>query len=184
MLTTLVTQPLWVVKTRMLLNVNKQISEWGNLRRQVVQLHQQYGVRGFLKGLQLSLVLSFSGVVQMYVYEGAKLLYDHFQIPVTALGERAFLCGSLSKVGSVLLSYPITTMRTRLQQNQFVGEAQEAKYGGVGELFVRTAREEGVRGFYKGISANLMRGVCQKGIYFYFYEMFKGLLLPQPAPPL
>lgn len=79
--------------------------------------------------------------MQMYVYEGAKLLYDHFQIPVTPLDEKAFICGSLSKIGSVLLSYPITTMRTRLQQNQFVGDNCQAKYGGVGELFLRTVKE-------------------------------------------
>ena len=78
-----------------------------------------------------------------------------------------------------MLSYPITTMRTRIQQNQFVGSARYEKYGGVGELFLRTAREEGVQGFYKGITANLMRGVGQKGIYFYFYEIAKGILFPK-----
>ena len=67
-------------------------------------------------------------------------------------------------------------MRTRIQQNQYVGDNHQAKYSGVGELFLRTAKEEGVRGFYKGLSANLMRGVGQKGIYFYFYEIFKDLL--------
>lgn len=175
-LTTLVTQPIWVIKTRMLLNCNKKVSEFQNFKTQTSQLYSQHGLSGFLKGLQLSLVLSFSGVVQMYVYEGAKILYDRLEIPETPLGERAFICGSLSKVFSVLLSYPITTMRTRIQQNQFVGDGKKPKYNGVGELFLRTAKEEGVRGFYKGISANLMRGVGQKGLYFYFYEIFKGLL--------
>lgn len=141
MLTTLVTQPIWVIKTRMLLNCNKKISEFQNFKAQTSQLYQQHGLNGFLKGLQLSLVLSFSGVVQMYVYEGAKLLYDKMNIPETPLGERAFICGSLSKVFSVLLSYPITTMRTRIQQNQFVGDGKRQKYNGVGELFLRTAKE-------------------------------------------
>ena len=31
---TVVTQPFWVVKTRMLLNLNKSISEWKNFRIQ------------------------------------------------------------------------------------------------------------------------------------------------------
>jgi hypothetical protein len=38
-------------------------------------------------------------------------------------------------------------------------------------------KEEGIRGFYKGLSANLVRGVPQKGIYFYSYEIFKSILL-------
>jgi solute carrier family 25 folate transporter 32 len=177
-LTTLFTQPIWVIKTRMLLNVNKKISELQNFKKQTSEIYRQHGFNGFLKGLQLSLVLSFSGVVQMYVYEGAKLLYDRLNIPVSPLDEKHFVCGSLSKIFSVLLSYPITTMRTRIQQNQFVGSEKKQKYSGVGELFMRTARDEGLRGFYKGISANLMRGVGQKGIYFYFYEIFKSLLFP------
>ena len=67
-MTTLVTQPIWAVKTRMLLNVNKKISEFDNCKKQVKEILAQNGPKGFLKGLQLSLVLSFSGVVQMYVY--------------------------------------------------------------------------------------------------------------------
>ena len=177
-MTTMVTQPIWVIKTRMLLNVNKKISEFGNCRKQVREIYSQNGYKGFLKGLQLSLVLSFSGVVQMYVYEGAKILYEKFNIPASEFNEKHFICGSLSKVFSVLLSYPITTMRTRIQQNQFVGSSDKAKYNGVGELFLRTAEEEGVRGFYKGITANLMRGVGQKGIYFYCYEIAKKVLFP------
>lgn len=39
------------------------------------------GPKGFLRGLELSLILSFSGVIQMYVYEGSKLLYEKMQIP-------------------------------------------------------------------------------------------------------
>jgi len=184
MLTTLVTQPIWVIKTRMLLNCNKRISEFQNFKNQTSQIYQQHGFNGFLKGLQLSLVLSFSGVVQMYVYEGTKILYDKLEIPRTPFEEKNFICGSLSKVFSVLLSYPITTMRTRIQQNQFVGECVKQKYNGVGELFLRTAKEEGFRGFYKGISANLMRGMGQKGIYFYFYEIFKDLLFQKKAESL
>jgi len=67
------------------------------------------------------------------------------------------------------MSYPITTLRTRIQQNQFIGSSGSQKYNGVIDLACRTFREEGSRGFFKGITANLMRGVSQKGIYFYFY---------------
>jgi len=70
-------------------------------------------------------------------------------------------------------------MRTRIQQNQFVGEGGKQKYNGIADLMMRTVREEGLRGFYKGISANLMRGISQKGIYFYFYEIFKDVLFPK-----
>lgn len=30
-----------------------------------------------------------------------------------------------------------------------------------------------MRGFYKGLGANILKGIPQKGIYFYFYELIK-----------
>jgi hypothetical protein len=58
LLGTILTQPLWVVKTRMLLNTTSGIK----------QIYKQSGVMGYSKGLGLSLLLSFSGVIQMYAY--------------------------------------------------------------------------------------------------------------------
>lgn len=65
---TFITQPFWVIKTRMLLDINKGISEFQNFVQKTKEIYHQNGMRGFGKGLMLSLVLSFSGVVQMYVY--------------------------------------------------------------------------------------------------------------------
>jgi solute carrier family 25 folate transporter 32 len=140
-LATLLTQPIWVIKTRMLLNINRKISEYQNFKKQVKQIYSQYGLRGFLKGLQLSLILSFSGVIQMYTYEGSKLLYENLEIPESAMSEKHFICGSISKVFSALLSYPITTLRTRIQQNQFVNSTNCQKYNGVGDLLGKIVRE-------------------------------------------
>lgn len=75
LISTLITQPMWVIKTRMVLNVHKNITEHQNFNEQVRELYRQHGLKGFLKGLQLSLILSSTGVVQMYLYEGAKTLY-------------------------------------------------------------------------------------------------------------
>lgn len=41
-------------------------------------------------------------------------------------------------------------------------------------------REEGVKGFYKGLCANLIRGIPQKGIYFYVYEILKKVIIKEP----
>jgi solute carrier family 25 (mitochondrial folate transporter), member 32 len=176
-LATVVTQPVWVVKTRMVLNVNRRISEYDNCKQQISEIYRQHGAKGFLKGLQLSLLLSTTGVVQMYLYEGAKLLYDRLGVPQSQFEEKSLICGGISKVASVFVSYPLTTIRTRIQQNQFVGSRREVKYRGSWEVARRTLGEEGVRGLFKGMSANLLRGVGQKGIYFYCYEILKGVMV-------
>lgn len=166
---TIVTQPLWVVKTRMLLNVSKGVSEFQNCRLQVLEIYRQHGLHGFGKGLQLSLILSSTGVIQMYLYESAKVFYQGLGIPEAGLFQKHFICGALSKIISVLWSYPITTIRTRIQQNQFVNNMATQKYVGSMDILRHILREEGVSGLFKGLSANVMRGVGQKGIYFSCY---------------
>jgi hypothetical protein len=65
---TIVTQPLWVVKTRMLLNTTSRITEIENFIFSCQQIQRQNGFKGYTKGLGLSLILSFTGVAQMYSY--------------------------------------------------------------------------------------------------------------------
>lgn len=95
------------------------------------------------------------------------------QIPETGLSEKNFICGGISKCVSVLLAYPLTTVRTRIQQDQFFDNRTEAKYRSVMDIGRRLVREEGVRGFYKGLGANMAKGIPQRGVYFYFYEWIK-----------
>lgn len=105
----------------------------------------------------------------MYIYEGSKLAYNYLNIPSSKYSEENFICGSLSKFVSVLFTYPITTIRTRIQQNQFVAIGSTAKYSSIPDIIIRLLTDEGIFGFYKGISANMMKGIPQRGIYFYFY---------------
>lgn len=91
--------------------------------------------------------------------------------------EKHLICGAISKIVSVLFSYPLTTIRTRIQQNQFIGNGNNVKYHSSWEIVSKMMRDEGVNGLFKGMSANIMRGVGQKSIYFYVYEIFKDLLV-------
>lgn len=126
-----------------------------------------------MKGLSLNIWLSALGISQMFFYEGSKILYTYLQIPESELAEKNFICGGISKILSGLIMYPLTTVRTRIQQNQFINNLMEEKYKGSWDIIRRTAREEGLRGFYKGLWANILKGIPQKGIYFYFYEIIK-----------
>jgi hypothetical protein len=73
---TVVTQPIWVIKTRMLLNTQPKIGEVEHAILKAKEIYSQNGLKGFLKGFEISFVLSFSGVLQMYLYEGSKILYE------------------------------------------------------------------------------------------------------------
>jgi hypothetical protein len=77
------------------------------------------------------------------------------------------------------MTYPITTVRTRIQQNQYFNNRNDAKYHNALEIMGRMLREEGLSGFYKGLTANLIRGIPQKGIYFYTYEILKKMIIKE-----
>ena len=109
----------------------------------------------------------------MFFYEGTKMMYDIFHIPETPLAEKSFICGGLSKILSGLLLYPLTTVRTRIQQNQFILNSHDEKYKGIIQIINRTLKQEGIRGFYKGLAPNILKGIPQRGIYFYCYELIK-----------
>lgn len=74
-----------------------------------------------------------------------------------------------------MFTYPITTIRTRIQQNQFVAVGNTAKYASIQDVVSKLIAGEGIFGFYKGITANMMKGIPQRGIYFYFYEKMKAI---------
>ena len=56
----------------MLLNTNPLIKDYQNFLFTCKQINNQIGWRGYGTGLDLSLLLAGTGVLQMYTYEGAK----------------------------------------------------------------------------------------------------------------
>lgn len=95
-------------------------------------------MKGYLKGLSVNLVLASMGVTQMYMYEGSKMLYDKLQIPHTEYSEKNFICGGISKIASGLIMYPLTTIRTRIQQTQYINDNKVQKYKGISDITLRT----------------------------------------------
>jgi hypothetical protein len=88
-----------------------------------------------------------------------------------------FFSGIISKAFAVYATYPISTLRTRIQQNQYVESTSSPKYRSILDVIGKIVRQEGISGFYKGITASLIKGVPAKGIYFVFYEQMKNKLL-------
>ena len=109
----------------------------------------------------------------MYSYEGFKILYDNLFF-TTYLGEKNFICGAASKLITTFGTYPFTTIRTRIQQNQYFDGSTEAKYRNSFDVTWKLIKHEGFSGFYKGVTANILRGIPQRGLYFYLYELFKS----------
>lgn len=123
----------------MLLNTKKNINEGSNILFTLKEIKNQHGFKGYYKGFSMNLLLTSNRALQMLAYEGSQSLYDKLNIPQSALMERNFVCGGIAKMANVFVIYPLTTLRTRIIQNQFVkANPNQAKYNNVIEIIIKT----------------------------------------------
>ncbi|KAM7529665.1 hypothetical protein LguiB_033075 [Lonicera macranthoides] len=76
--------------------------------------------------------------------------------------------GASSKLAAILLTYPFQVIRARLQQRPNTDGTP--RYIDSWHVARESARFEGLRGFYKGITANLLKNVPAASITFLVYE--------------
>jgi len=74
-------------------------------------------------------------------------------------------------VGAGLASYPIDTIRRRMMMTS--GEAE--KYSGSIDCFVKIYQKEGVKSYFKGAGANILRGVAGAGVLA-MYNQFQMIV--------
>jgi len=71
-----------------------------------------------------------------------------------------FAMGWLITVGAGLASYPIDTVRRRMMMTS--GEA--VKYNGSIDCAIQIYKKEGMKSYFKGAGANILRGVAGAGV--------------------
>ncbi|MED6173070.1 anaphase-promoting complex subunit 2, variant 2 [Stylosanthes scabra] len=161
--------PMDLVKTRLQTYACKsgKVPSLGTLSRDI---WVQEGPRAFYRGLVPSLlgIIPYAGI-DLAAYETLKdmskkyILHEGEPGPLVQLG-----CGTISGALGASCVYPLQVIRTRMQ-------AQNS-YSGMGDVFRKTLKHEGFRGFYKGIFPNLLKVVPSASITYMVYEsMKKGL---------
>jgi solute carrier family 25 (mitochondrial phosphate transporter), member 23/24/25/41 len=83
-------------------------------------------------------------------------------------------CGSLAGISAQTLSYPLDTVRHRMQANGIGGQA--AVYSGTWDCISKIAAREGVRGFFKGWGLNTFRALPGAAVQFTSYDTLKRWL--------
>ena len=113
-------------------------------------------------GLYRGFVISCVGIV---IYRGLYFgIYDSLKpaLPANMRDNMManFLLGWGVTVGAGLASYPIDTIRRRMMMTS--GEAE--KYSGSIDCARKILAKEGVKSFFKGAAANILRGVAGAGV--------------------
>lgn len=174
-ITLLLTNPIWVCKTRLCLQQTgmKSDIQYKGMWDCLIKLYKYEGIRGYYKGFSAGIFGASHGAVQFMIYDGMKNFYcEKKNLPITSklgVGEYLFF-SSVSKLAAAATTYPYQVVRARMQ-NQFV------KYNGVWDCVKDAWTHEGYRGFYKGLGTNLVRVVPASMITFVTYENIVHFLM-------
>ncbi|GKT95151.1 mitochondrial carrier protein RIM2 [Colletotrichum tofieldiae] len=176
--TSTVTNPIWLVKTRLQLDKNVAQQKGGLHKRQ-----------GLYKGMSASYLGVAESTLQWVLYEQIKNRLAAREERIVASGrEKTFWDQTVDWMGNAgaaggaklvaaILAYPHEVARTRLRQAPLANG--QLKYTGLWQCFRVVWIEEGFMGLYGGLTPHLMRTVPSAAIMFGMYE---GMLRIFGAP--
>ncbi|CAF0762777.1 unnamed protein product [Adineta steineri] len=170
-----ITNPIWVIKTRMCLQYSDSKSNvyYKNMFDCIRKIYKLEGMKAFYKGLTPGIFGTIHGTIQFVSYEQMKDFYvktfhtTQFSTPII------LMFSALSKLVAASTTYPYQVVRTRLQD-------QHQQYNGVLDVIKRTYSREGISGFYKGMVPALFRVVPACCITFVVYEFVLKELKAMP----
>lgn len=163
---TLIFQPLDLLKTRIQQQADTKLSMRGVARSVVAQEN----LVGLWRGLFPSLVRTVPGV-GLYFSCMHTMRSSLFDGKPTHL-QSAFLgCSSRAIAGSIMI--PFTVIKIRFESRSY-------NYGTTFSALRSITRQEGLRGLTSGLGPTLVRDVPFSGLYLMFYEHLKTLV-PEDA---
>ena len=172
LLTAVISNPIWVVKTRMLSTPVSHAGAYSSVLQGVRRILAEEGVRGFYAGLVPSLIGVTHGSLQFVAYEELRRKRSR---QLTDRGQQLqsvdfLLLGGFSKVIAGTLTFPYQVIRTRLKEY-----GAQRVYRGLWDAVRITWTAEGLRGFYRGLTPNLIRVMPSSAVTFLVYEQVKAL---------
>ncbi|GAA6091596.1 solute carrier family 25 member 32b [Tachysurus ichikawai] len=174
-MTLCLTNPIWVTKTRLVLQYSADPSQkqYRGMVDALVKIYRQEGVAGLYRGFVPGLFGTSHGALQFMAYEELKRDYNKYRNMHSDAKLNPFeyiTMAALSKIFAVATTYPYQVIRARLQD-------QHTSYDGAVDVIRRTWRNEGYLGFYKGMVPNLLRVTPACCITFVVYETVSRFLL-------
>merc|ERR1711953_709298 len=177
------TNPIWVVKTRLCLQFGRdpassiqQNQDPNRVYKGMLDAFRKISATEGLAGLYRGFVPGIWGVshgaIQFMAYEELKSAFNnyHHQPIDSKLGTMEYLFfAALSKFVAAVTTYPYQVVRARLQD-------QHSRYRGAIHCIRSTFRNESIGGFYKGLYPNLLRVVPATAITFVVYEKVSQFL--------
>jgi Mitochondrial carrier protein len=166
-------QPLDVIKTNIL-----TLKHSSTITESFVFINSRHGIKGFWRGLR-------PGGYKAFIGSGISFYYLEFFKSLVSISNTGFMSNSLVAIVSrgltIITLCPLSIIKLRMEA------PQATPYKSVGDGLIRIYKEEGVKGYYKGLSSNLLRDLPFAGLSYGFYEFFSGVIanfMANPTPTL
>ncbi|KAF3700254.1 Mitochondrial thiamine pyrophosphate carrier Solute carrier family 25 member 19 [Channa argus] len=181
MVTRVLVSPFDVLKIRFQLQIERVSSQrpegkyWGLFQASRC-IHSEEGLTAFWKGHIPAQLLSICfGAVQFASFEVlTEVVHKSTPYDSQTAGVH-FVCGGLAACSATVVCQPLDTLRTR-----FAAQGEPKVYRNLRHAVSTMCRSEGVLAFYRGLSPTLMAVFPYAGLQFFFYNIFKNLLVPKP----
>ncbi|KAJ1900716.1 Mitochondrial carrier protein ymc2 [Kickxella alabastrina] len=136
------------------------------------QIHRNFGWKGIYKGQVPTLIREFNGY-GMYFLAYEALVQRTISQTGKSRSELSSglvcLYGAAAGFAMWLTSYPIDVIKSKLQTDGFSGNAR--KYSGTVDCAKKIMAQEGVKGFFRGITPCLLRAAPANAATFIGFEM-------------
>jgi primary-amine oxidase len=168
------TNPIWVVKTRMLEKGRNHPEAYSSMRVGLAHVYATRGLKGLWAGFVPSSLGVLHGAVQFSIYETMKKRRSQSLAGEETLSnwDYMYMSGG-SKLLAGAITYPYQPIRARMQQYEAA-----ARYNGLWDVLRKTYTNEGFFAFYKGVVPNTLRVVPTTVVTFLVYENTK-IYLPR-----
>ncbi|NXI73659.1 TPC protein, partial [Anseranas semipalmata] len=178
---TVAVQPVDTLRTRFAAQGEPKI--YHNLRHAVVTMYQTEGPRTFYRGLTPTVIAIFPYAGLQFSFYNTLKQFSEWMIPAEEKeggNVKNLVCGSCAGIISKTLTYPFDLIKKRLQVGGFeharAAFGQVRMYRGLMDCIRQIMREEGLGGFFKGLSPSLVKAAVSTGLVFFSYELFCSLL--------
>jgi len=173
--TTTLLYPLEFLRTRLAVDINKggETRQFRGMRDVVVYTFKTDGFRGMYKGYGTSIFyVAMHRVVYLGGFDVAKTEVMHYQNERTlSMTERVVIAQSVSLLAATVC-YPLDTVRRQLMMQAGKSEKQFTTTLGCARSIYRN---QGMRGFLKGLGPNLAKTVGG-ALLLVAYDSFRGVM--------
>ena len=172
MCTVVITNPIWLIKTRMQLERSTQRIYVG-LIPSIFRILREEGLRGLYRGIIPAFLLTSHGAVQFAIYENLKKYNTVRRQGEKGEAHEFLFMGGVSKVFATVATYPAQVVKTRMQQKKFDSASSYARTMSTVATIVKNER---LSGLYKGLGPTLWRVAPQSAVMLASYEEVYKLL--------